>query len=154
MPCAVSPVAQGYSLILGTNFIQRATPVALADGSGFIEDMTVTADPIIEAPPPAVAGTLPKTGRTWLYSAKTTLKEEPCVSTPPNPPPCVNSMLGTLAPATPSPSSDARRRAVLLLAGVTHPRGLVWLQTNWWVSEEDHGFCRIDQNLITAAASL
>jgi len=38
---------------------------------------------------------------------------------------------------------------VLLLAGLTHPRGLVWLQTNWWISEEDHGFCRIDQNPIT-----
>jgi hypothetical protein len=139
---------------MGLGFIQTLTPTALADGSGFIEDMTVTTDPIIEAPPPAVAGTLPKTGRTWLYLAKTTLTQEPCLSTPPNPPPCVNSPLGSLAPPTPSPSSDARRRAVLLLAGVTHPRGLVWLQTNWWVSEEDHGFCRIDQNLISGAASM
>ncbi|HZE79849.1 MAG TPA: hypothetical protein VE604_03040 [Candidatus Polarisedimenticolia bacterium] len=153
MPCPVSPVAQEYSLILGMNFIQSATPVALADGSGFIEDMTVTADPIIEAPPPAVAGTLPKTGRTWLYSAKTTLTQEPCVSTPPNPPPCVNSQLG-VSPAQDSPSADAARRSVLLLAGLTHPRGLVWLQTNWWISEEDHGFCRIDQNPITGAAGM
>jgi hypothetical protein len=28
------------------------------------------------------------------------------------------------------------------------------LQTNWWISEEDHGFCRIDQNKITGAASM
>jgi hypothetical protein len=28
------------------------------------------------------------------------------------------------------------------------------LQTNWWVSDEDHGFCRIDQNPITGAASM
>jgi hypothetical protein len=28
------------------------------------------------------------------------------------------------------------------------------LQTNWWVSDEDHGFCRIDQNTITGAASM
>jgi hypothetical protein len=28
------------------------------------------------------------------------------------------------------------------------------LQTNWWVSDEDHGFCRIDQNPITGAAGM
>jgi hypothetical protein len=153
LPCPISPIAQEYSLILGMNFIQSATPVALADGSGFVEDMTVTTDPIIEAPPPAVAGTLPKTGRTWLYLAKATLTQEPCTFTPPNPPPCVNSQLG-VSPAQDSPQADAARRSVLLLAGVTHPRGLVWLQTNWWISEEDKGFCRIDQNLITGAASM
>jgi hypothetical protein len=152
-PCPVSPIPQEYTLIFGINFIQ-GTQVALADGSGFIEDMTVASDPIIEAPPPAVAGTLPKTGKTWLYKASSTLTQEPCVTTPPNPPPCVNSQLGNDNPPVGAPSNDAARRAVLLLTGVTHPRGLVWLQTNWWVSEEDHGFCRIDQNLITGAASM
>jgi hypothetical protein len=152
-PCPIGPIPQTYSLILGLNFMQTLTPTTLADGTQ-VEDMTVTTDPIIEAPPPAVAGTLPKTGRTWLYLAKTTLVEEPCISTPPNPPPCVNSQLGNDNPPVGSPSQDARRRAVLLLAGVTHPRGLVWLQTNWWVSDEDNGFCRIDQNPITGAASM
>jgi hypothetical protein len=28
------------------------------------------------------------------------------------------------------------------------------LQTNWWVSDEDHGFCRITQNPITGAAAM
>lgn len=154
LPCPISPVPQEYSLILGLNFIQTLTPTPLADGSGFVEDMTVTSDPIIEAPPPAVAGVLPKLGRTWLYKAATTLTQEPCISTPPNPPPCVNSQLGNDNPPVGSPSQDARRRSVLLLAGVTHARGLVWLQTNWWVSEEDHGFCRIDQNPLTGAASM
>jgi hypothetical protein len=154
LPCPVSPVPQEYTLIMGLGFIQSATPVALADGSGFIEDMTVSSDPIIEAPPPAIAGTLPKTGKTWLYKASATLAPEPCIATPPNPPPCVNSQIGNDNPPTGSPSNDAARRAVLLLAGVTHPRGLVFLQTNWWVSEEDHGFCRIDQNPITGAASM
>jgi hypothetical protein len=153
-PCVPSPIPQEYSLILGMNWIQSATPVALADGSGFVEDMTVTTDPIIEAPPPAVAGILPKTGRAWLYKASSTLTQEPCVTTPLNPPPCVNSQTGNDNPPVGAPSNDARRRAVLLLSGVTHARGLLWLQTNWWVSDEDHGFCRIDQNLITGAASM
>jgi hypothetical protein len=153
MPCPVSPIPQEYTLIFGINFIQ-GTQVALADGSGFIEDMTVAADPIIEAPPPAVAATLPKTGRTWLYKASASLTQEPCVVTPPNPAPCVNSQIGNDNPPVGSPSNDAARRSVLLLAGVTHARGLLWLQTNWWVSDEDHGFCRIDQNPITGAASM
>ena len=88
------------------NFIQ-GTQVALADGSGFIEDMTVTTDPIIEAPPPAVAGTLPKTGRAWLYKASSTLTQEPCVVTPLNPPPCVNSETGNDNPPVGAPSNDA-----------------------------------------------
>ncbi len=152
--CPVSPIPQEYSLIFGMNWIQSATPVALADGSGFVEDMTVTTDPIIEAPPPAVAGTLPKLGRTWLYQASPTLTQEPCVVTRFNPPPCVNSETGNDNPPVGAPSNDARRRAVLLLSGVTHARGLLWLQTNWWVSDEDNGFCRIDQNPITGAASM
>ena len=153
-PCPISSVPQEYTLIMGLGFVQSATPVALADGSGFIEDMTVTSDPIIEAPPPAVAGTLPKTGRSWLYKASATLAPEPCVTTPPNPPPCVNSQIGNDNPPQDSPTFNAARRSVLLLAGVTHPRGLVWLQTNWWISEEDHGFCRIDQNPLTGATSM
>src|SRR5438270_10990605 len=158
-PCAPSTIPQQYSLIFGMNWLQSATPVALneknADGTtAFIEDMTVTTDPIIEAPPPAVAGTLPKTGRTWLYKATPTLTQEPCVVTPLNPPPCVNSETGNDNPPVGAPSNDAARRAVLLLSGVTHARGLLWLQTNWWVSDEDHGFCRIDQNPITGAAAM
>jgi len=152
-PCAPSPLPQEYTLVFGINFLQ-GTQVALADGSGSIEDMAVTTDPIIEAPAPAIAGILPKTGRTWVYKASSALTQEPCVTTPPMPPPCVNSQIGNDNPPVGSPSNDAARRAVLLLAGVTHPRGLLWLQTNWWVSEEDHGFCRIDVNPITGATSM
>lgn len=158
-PCVPSTIPQEYSLIFGINFLQTATPTALAqlnpDGTtAFIEDMAVTTDPIIEAPPPAIANILPKTGRTWLYKASATLVQEPCVTTPLNPPPCVNSQTGNDNPPVGAPSNDAARRAVLLLSGVTHARGLLWLQTNWWVSDEDHGFCRIDQNPITGAASM
>jgi len=157
--CPVSPIPQEYTLVFGINFLQTATPTALSqlnpDGTtAFIEDMAVTTDPIIEAPPPAVAGILPKTGRTWLYQASPSLVQEPCVVTPLNPPPCVNSETGNDSPPVGAPSNDAARRAVLLLSGVTHPRGLLWLQTNWWVSDEDHGFCRIDQNPITGAAAM
>jgi hypothetical protein len=158
--CPVSPIPQEYTLIFGINFLQTATPTPLVDPKtgiptgDFIEDMAVTTDPIIEAPPPAIAGTLPKTGRTWLYQASPTLTQEPCVVTPFNPPPCVNSETGNDNPPVGAPSNDAARRAVLLLSGVTHARGLLWLQTNWWVSDEDHGFCRIDQNPITGAAAM
>ncbi|HVG90975.1 MAG TPA: hypothetical protein VNB54_05745 [Alphaproteobacteria bacterium] len=157
--CPVSPIPQEYTLIFGINFLQTATPTALSqlnpDGTtAFIEDMAVTTDPIIEAPPPAIANILPKTGRTWLYQASPSLVPEPCVTTPLNPPPCVNSETGNDSPPVGAPSNDAARRAVLLLSGVTHARGLLWLQTNWWVSDEDHGFCRIDQNPITGAAAM
>jgi len=169
LPCPLgpSPIPQEYSLIFGINFIQTATPTQLtllpnSDGSpAFIEDMTVTTDPIIEAPIPEIAGNLPHTGRTWVYKASSTQIAEICstnplnpIQTPPNPPPCVNSQIGNDAPPVPAPAHDAARRAVLLLAGVTHPRGLLWLQTNWWISEEDNGFCRIDQNPTTGAAFL
>jgi hypothetical protein len=159
-PCGVpSSIPQEYSLIFGLNFLQTATPTLLnernSDGTkAYIEDMAITTDPIIEAPPPAVANILPKTGRTWLYQASPTLTQEPCVVTRFNPPPCVNSQTGNDNPPVGAPSNDARRRAVLLLSGVTHPRGLLWLQTNWWVSDEDHGFCRITQNPITGAAAM
>jgi hypothetical protein len=165
-PCPISvdqfgrPLPEEYSLIFGMNWIQTKTPTQLSapnfDGTfSSVEDMTVTTDPIIEAPPPAVAGTLPKTGKAWLYSASPSLTPESCQTSPPfNPPPCVNSQNGSDAPPVSAPSHDAARRAILLLAGVTHPRGLIWLQNNWWISEEDNGFCRINQNPITGAAFL
>jgi len=67
--CPVSPIPQEYTLIFGINFLQTATPTALTqlnpDGTtAFIEDMAVTTDPIIKAPPPAVTNILPKTDRT------------------------------------------------------------------------------------------
>ena len=66
-----SAIPREYTLIMGLNFIQpqHATPgdpkqdlFTLADGSQ-VADMTVTMDKIIEAPPPAVAGTLAQDGR-------------------------------------------------------------------------------------------
>src|SRR5258707_1023231 len=156
-----SAIPQRYSLIMGLNFVQPQHPTpgdpkqdlfTLADGSQ-VADMTVTTDPIIEAPPPAVPGPIIRTGRTWFYKASSTMVPEPCVSTPPNPPPCVNSQIGNDSPPQDSPTAVAARRAVLLVSGVTHPRGLLFLQTNWWVSDEDNGFCRNEQNPVTGAAT-
>jgi hypothetical protein len=152
-----SAIPQEYTLIMGLNFIQPQTAadlVALNDGSGNIADMTVTTDPIIEAPPPGVPGPLVRTGRTWLYKALPTLVQEPCIQTGPNPPPCVTSQIGNDNPPNPSPTTVAARRAVLLLSGVTHPRGLLWLQSHWWVSDEVNGLCRIDQNPLGGGASM
>ena len=157
-----SAIPRRYTLIMGLNFLQPQHPTpgdpkqdlfTLADGSQ-VADMTVTMDKIIEAPPPAVAGTLPKTGETYFLKANATMVPEPCNSTPPNPAPCVNSQIGNDSPPQGTGTALAARRAVLLLAGVTHPRGLLWLKTNWWVSDEDNGFCRIDQNPITGAATM
>jgi hypothetical protein len=48
----------------------------------------------------------------------------------------------------------AARRAVLLVSGVTHPRGLVYLKTNFWVSDEQLGFCKIAINPADGSGSL
>ena len=156
-----SAIPREYTLIMGLSFVQPQHPTpgdplqdlfTLADGSQ-VADMTVTMDKIIEAPPPALAGTLPKTGETYMLKSSATMVPEPCNFTL-NPPPCINSQIGNDSPPQDSPTAVAARRAILLLAGVTHPRGLLWLQTNWWVSDEDNGFCRIDQNPVTGAATM
>jgi hypothetical protein len=151
-----SAVPQGYSLILGINFIQTATPTALADGS-FVEDMTVSNDPVVNALFPRAPATPPRVGagRTWLLAANTPPSVESCVQNVgvPTPPPCVNGAIGTGGTGT-SPNPIPAKRGILFASGITHPRGLLFLQSNWWVSDEALGFCRIDQNLITGATSL
>ena len=61
--------------------------------------------------------------------------------------------LGTGGTGT-SPNPVPVKRGVLFASGITHPRGLLFLQTNWWVSDEQFGFCRIDVNPVTGATSL
>jgi hypothetical protein len=155
-----SSIPREYTLIMGLNFIQPQHPTpgdpkqdlfTLADGSQ-VADMTVTMDKIIEAPVPEIAGNLPHTGETYMLKSNATMVPEPCNFSI-NPPPCINSQIGNDNPPNPNRVNVAARRAILLVAGVTHPRGLLFLQTNWWVSDEDHGFCRIDQNPVTGAAT-
>jgi hypothetical protein len=158
-----SAIPREYTLIMGMNFVQPQHPTpgdpkqdlfTLADGTQ-VADMTVTMDKIIEAPPPALAATLPHTGETYMLKAHSTMVPEPCGNIAQlNPPPCVNSQIGNDSPPQNSPTAVAARRAILLLSGVTHPRGLLFLQTNWWVADEDNGFCRIDQNPVTGAATM
>ena len=151
---------QNYSMILALNFIQTLTPTPLADGS-FVEDMTIVNDPVVTAlfpPAPLIPPRLGK-GQTWLLAASPTLAPgQQCDalaigSVIQNPPPCAIGVVGNPGSIT-SPSPVAAKRAILLAAGVTHPRGLLWLNSNWWVSDEALGFCRIDQNPITGAGTL
>src|SRR5205807_2757262 len=82
------------------------------------------------------------------------LGPESCLQTVgvPTPPPCINGGIGTGGTNT-SPNPIASKRAVLLASGLTHPRGVLFLQTNWWVSDEILGFCRVDVNPVTGAGS-
>ncbi len=94
-------------------------------------------------------------GRSWLLAAATLPTPEPCPQTTgiQTPPPCVNGAIGTGGTGA-SPTVAAARRGVLLASGITHPRGLLFLQTNWWVSDEALGFCRIDVNPVSGLGSL
>ena len=58
----------------------------------------------------------------------------------------MTSEVGNTAPVFVAQQQVAARRATLLLAGVTHPRGLLFLGDRYWVSDEVNGFCRIDEN--------
>src|ERR1041385_3830612 len=153
-------VLQHYTLILGINFIQTLTPTALPDGS-FVEDMTVVNDPFVNAlfPPATLTPPRNNAGKTWLLAASPTLSAEAvcdATSTTPtvqNPPPCAVSKIGSPGQAT-AADPIAAKRGVLLASGITHPRGLLWLNSHWWVSDEALGFCRIDQNPITGVGSL
>lgn len=65
----------------------------------------------------------------------------------------VNTLSGPPAPAPP-PSSPppAARTASLYAAGITQPRGLLWIGTHAWVSDASQGFCRIDSSSPGVAA--
>jgi hypothetical protein len=151
---------QHYSLILGLNFLQTLTPTALPDGS-FVEDMTVVNDPFVNAlfPPATLIPPVANAGRTWLLAASPTLTPEAVcdgratTATIQNPPGCAISSIGGPGQEN-NQNPIAAKRALLLASGITHPRGLLWLKSNWWVSDEALGFCRIDQNPITGAGSL
>src|SRR5689334_13761751 len=151
---------QNYSMILGINFVQTLTPTLLPDGS-FIEDMTIVNDPVVTAlfPPATLIPPRIGAGQAWVLAASGTMapgQQCDALATPSviqNPPPCAIGVIGNPG-AIESPAPVAAKRAILLAAGVTHPRGLLWLNSNWWVSDEALGFCRIDQNLVTGLGTL
>jgi hypothetical protein len=132
----------------------------LPDGS-FAEDLTVSTDPFVNALFPGATLIPPRNnaGKTWLLAASPTLVPElqcdasSTTAAIQNPPACAISSIGS--PLTPpSPTINAAKRGVLLASGVTHPRGLLWLNSNWWVSDEVLGFCRIDINPINGNGAL
>ena len=129
----------GYALPRGLN-IDPATG-----------DILITDAATIEAAAPEVAAPLIRDGRAWVLpfvatnNAGTGVAEPGIVDSP--------ASIGT--PLTPNDHRAlAATRAVLRVTGVTHPRGLVFLGTHFWVSDEAQGFCRVDATGIGAAASL
>ncbi|HST76848.1 MAG TPA: hypothetical protein VLN58_00005 [Verrucomicrobiae bacterium] len=168
---------QHYSLITGIAFMQPINPldpttgttpnpalppdeVTLADGSK-VANMTVVMDPFVNELFPGATLIPPRNnaGLTWLLPASLTLApESQCdgLSTTAviqNPPGCAIGAIGSNGQEA-APNPVAAKRAILLASGVTHPRGLLWLNSNWWVSDEALGFCRIDQNPITGDGTL
>jgi len=124
------------SLVLGLNLDQASGDFLYVD------------DPLIEAPGPGVAVGNQRTGRAWVLPFGT---PEPCG---PSQTCSLTSEVGTNAPPVSPQQQAAARRAILVLAGVTHPRGLIFLGNHYWVSDEVSGFCRVDINPATNAASL
>jgi len=168
---------QHYTLILGLDFNQPINPldpvtgttpnpnlppdeITLADGSK-VADMTVATDPFVNAlfPPATLIPPRNNAGKTWYLQTSASLAPEAQCdgqavgAVIQNPPPCAISSIGSAGQVA-SPNPVAAKRAVLLASGVTHPRGLLWLQSNWWVSDEALGFCRIDINPLTGAGAL
>jgi hypothetical protein len=158
---------QHYSLITGLNFQQTLNPTPLnanpIDGAnaGSVEDMTVTMDPFVNAlfPPAPLIAPRNGAGKTWLLAAAATLAPEAAcdglatTATIANPPGCAIGIIGNNGQEA-SPNPVAVKRGLLLAAGITHPRGVLWLASNWWVSDEALGFCRIDVNPITGNGTL
>ncbi len=129
----------GYALPRGLN-IDPAT-----------NDILITDDQQIEAVPPEIAAPLVRTGRAWLLSFVPTN----AAGAPTAEPGIVDSPAGIGTPLTPNDHRLlAATRAVLRVTGITNPRGIVFLGTHFWVSDEDKGFCRIDATGIGSAATL
>jgi hypothetical protein len=164
---------QGYSLILSIGFLQPHNPFpgtafpleppdefTLADGS-VVANMTVTNDPFVNAlfPPATLIPPRNNAGKAWELVASATLAPEAtCDGTATTAsiqisPGCAIASIGTRGQVA-NDDQAAAKHAILLASGVTHPRGLLFLSPNWWVSDEALGFCRIDQNPITGAGTL
>ena len=123
-----TPVA--YSLPRGLN-IQPKGANGPADPGG---DILITDDLTVEAPLPEVATPLVRDGRAWLLATPVTSE-----------PGLINSPAGIGNPLTPNARQQtAATTGILRATGVTHPRGLLFLGTHFWVADENKGLCRID----------
>ncbi len=132
----------GYSLPRGVN-IHPANANFPGDPGG---DILLTDDITVEAPPPGVPTPTLRTGRAWVLRATPPVTAEIC-PTPTNATAVctVTSPVGTGTPLAPNAHQQtAATTGILRATGVTHPRGLVFLGTHFWVADEALGFCRID----------
>jgi hypothetical protein len=139
-----------YSLARGVN-IHPANANFPGDPGG---DIFITDDLLIEAPAPGIPVFTSRTGRAWVLPATPPVTPEVC-PTAKNPAALcvVNSFVGTGNPLTPNAKqASAATSGILRATGVTHPRGLVFLGTHFWVADEVKGFCRIDPTALGAAA--
>jgi hypothetical protein len=139
-----------YSLARGVN-IHPANANFPGDPGG---DIFITDDLLIEAPLPGIPVFTSRTGRAWLLPATPPVTPEVC-PTAKNPAALcvVNSFVGTGNPLTPNAKqASAATSGILRATGVTHPRGLVFLGTHFWVADEVKGLCRIDPTALGAAA--
>ncbi|HZU33113.1 MAG TPA: hypothetical protein VFB79_18500 [Candidatus Angelobacter sp.] len=130
----------GTTSLVATSLIQ-ALNLDQATGDFLYVDDTSLEAPLPEAPIANV-----RDGRAWVLAAGAV---EPCG---PAPTCSMTSTVGNSGPVTTAQQQVAARRGTLLLAGVTRPRGLIFLGDRYWVSDEVNGFCRIDEN--GGAASL
>jgi hypothetical protein len=140
----------GYSLPRGVN-IHPANANFSGDPGG---DMFITDDILIEAPPPGVPTNTVRTGRAWVLKATPPVTAEVC-PTPTNATALctITSPVGTGTPLAPNAhQATAATTGILRATGVTHPRGLVFLGTHFWVADEAKGLCRIDPLALGAAA--
>lgn len=144
-------VSNSGNLISGPGGATTLVPTSLVLGLNLDQatgDFLYVDDPIIEAPGPAIPVANQRTGRAWVLKAGPI---EPCG---PSQTCSLTSQVGTDAPPVSLQQQAAARRSILVLAGVTHPRGLIFLGNHYWVSDEVSGFCRVDINPATNAASL
>ncbi|MBZ5523770.1 MAG: hypothetical protein LAP21_16170 [Acidobacteriia bacterium] len=174
-------VPASFTLIMGMNAIQPALPAftpnppvdamrqlrAITDPrTGLPDNIPETSycmDITLEAPVVGEAGNLPRTGRCYDLPTANLVSTDECQLLPPVGPGTPNpitaqtciitSLIGTHQPIG-SQQQVAARRAVLVASGVTHPRGLVFLNSNFWVSDEQLGFCRITINPADGSGSL
>jgi hypothetical protein len=139
-----------YSLPRGVN-IHPANANFPGDPGG---DIFITDDLLIEAPLPGIPVFTSRTGRAWLLPATPPVKPEVCpTATNPAALCVVNSFVGPGNPLTPNAKqASAATSGILRATGVTHPRGLVFLGTHFWVADEVKGLCRIDPTALGAAA--
>lgn len=139
-----------YSLPRGLN-IHPANANFPGDPGG---DIFLTDDITIEAPAPGIPTFTLRTGRAWLLKATPAVTAELCpTATNPTALCTITSPVGTGTPLTPNArQATAATTGILRATGITHPRGLVFLGTHFWVADEVKGFCRIDATGLGAAS--